>query len=208
MSNKKKKYTVALTAGGLLQHETIAIVDYLIGARLSELKEAIKNSEVLKTNSHASRLRLVTELRRRNKAVISEVWKWLKSNNSNEQKITLFYICLKATPMLFDFQTEVVLGKWRSLDLHLDKNDVLYFFDKKSHYHEEIDQWSDTTRIKTATVIIRILKETGILNNNQLTQIDASNSFWRFFVEQGDPWFLELCLLSKNRREEIMEIFK
>jgi hypothetical protein len=205
MSNKKKKYTVALTAGGLLQHETNAIVEYLIDSKLSELNDAIKNSEVLKTNSQASRIRLVTELRRRNKAVCSDVWRWFKENNSNEQKITLFYICLKATPMLFDFQTEVVLEKWRSLDLHLDKNDVLYFFDKKAQFYEEIDQWSETTRIKAATVIIRILNETGILKDNKLTQIDASNSFWRFFVDQGDTWFLELCLLSKKQRDEIME---
>ena len=177
--NNHTLYSVSLTAGGLLQHETLSVIDYLIESRVSELGEAIKNSDVLKTNSEASRKRLITELRRRDKAVSSEVWKWLKNNSPKEQKISLFYICLKATSLLFDFQSEVVLEKWRSLHLSINREDVLYFFDKKSQNYSELDKWSQTTRIKAATVIIRILKESGILLHGNLKQLEADDSFWR-----------------------------
>ena len=205
----KKDYNaknVSLTAGGLLHNETIAVINYLIEGNFKQLSEVIKNSNILKTNSQSSRNRLVTELRRRDKAINKEVWAWLKNNDSNEQKITLFYICLKSTPLFFDFQSEVVLGKWRSLDLKVSKADVLYFFDRKAQNYSEIDEWSETTREKAATVFIRILRECGILNNNQISRIEASNTFWYFFIKQGDPWFLELCLLPKERRESIMEL--
>jgi hypothetical protein len=61
-----------------------------------------------------------------------------------------------------------------------------------------------TTRIKAATVIIRILKESGILVHGNLKQLEADDSFWRFFVEQGESWFLELCLLPQIRRKKII----
>ncbi len=206
--NLRTEYAISLTAGGLLLHETMSVIDFLIESRISDLNEAIDNSNILKTNSLASRTRIITELRRRNKAVRPDIWTWLKENDENEQKITLFYICLKATPILFDFQTEVVLEKWRALDLFIVKEDVLYFFDKKAQFETEIDKWSETTRIKAATVIIRILRESGILRKNKITPMEAPDSFWLFFVKQDDPWFLELCLLPQNRREQILDLYK
>ena len=63
-----KKIT-AFSVGGLLFNETIAVIDYLIAGKIIELYEVIKNTDVLKTNSEASRLRILSEIRRRDKAV-------------------------------------------------------------------------------------------------------------------------------------------
>jgi len=126
----------------------------------------------------------------------------------NEQQLALFDVCLKASKLLFDFQVEVVLEKWRTLDHIVLKNDALYFIDKKSMDYPEMENWSDNTKEKTATVLIRILNEAGILNESRLNHPDVSDYFWAFFIKQEDPWFLELCLMPKNQRDKIMEIAK
>ncbi len=202
-----KKIT-SFTVGGLLFNETIAVIDYLIAGKIKELNRVIKTTDVLKTNSEASRLRILSEIKRRDKAVNIEVWHYIGNLVKNEQQLALFYVCLKASKLLFDFQVEVVLEKWRTLDHIVIKNDALYFIDKKSMHYPEMENWSDNTKEKTATVLIRILNEAGILNESRLNHPDVSDNFWAFFIKQGDPWFLELCLIPKNQRDKIMEIAK
>lgn len=202
-----KKIT-SFSVGGLLFNETIAVIDYLITGKIKELNKVIKTTDLLKTNSEASRLRILTEIRRRDKAINTEVWHFIGNSVKKEQQLALFYVCLKASKLLFDFQVEVVLEKWRTLDHIVIKNDALYFIDKKSMDYPEMENWSANTKEKTATVLIRILNEAGILNENRLKQPDVSDRFWAFFIKQGDPWFLELCLMPKNQRDKIMEIAK
>ncbi len=202
-----KKIT-AFSVGGLLFNETIAVIDYLIEGKITELNDVIKTTDVLKTNSEASRLRILTEIKRRDKAVNREVWHFIENSLKGEQQLALFYVCLKASKLLFDFQVEVVLEKWRALDHIVIKNDALYFMDKKSVDYPEMEKWTDNTKEKTATVLIRILNEAGILNENRLIQPYVSDHFWAFFIKQGDPWFLELCLMPKNQRDKIMDITK
>jgi len=202
-----KKIT-SFSVGGLLFNETITVIDYLIAGKINELNKVIKTTDVLKTNSEASRLRILSEIRRRDKAVNTEVWHFIGNSVKSEQQLALFYVCLKASKLLFDFQVEVVLEKWRTLDHIVIKNDALYFIDKKSMDYPEMENWSDNTKEKSATVLIRILNEAGILNENRLIQPDVSDHFWVFFIKQGDSWFLELCLMPKNQRDKIMDIAK
>lgn len=202
-----KKIT-SFSVGGLLFNETIAVIDYLIAGKIKKMNEVIKTTDVLKTNSEASRLRILSEIRRRDKAVNTEVWHFIGNSVKSEQQLALFYVCLKASKLLFDFQVEVVLEKWRTLDHVVIKNDALYFIDKKSIDYPEMENWSENTKEKTATVLIRILNEAGILKENRLIQSAVSDRFWVFFIKQRDPWFLELCLMPKNQRDKIMEIAK
>ena len=178
-----KKIT-SFSVGGLLYNETIAVIDYLIAGKIKELNKIIKTTDVLKTNSEASRLRILSEIRRRDKAVNTEIWHLIGNSGKSEQQLALFYVCLKASKLLFDFQVEVVLEKWRALDHIVNKNDALYFIDKKSVDFPEIENWSESTKEKTATVLIRILNEAGILNESRLNQPDDSDRFWVFFIKQ------------------------
>ena len=115
-------------------------------------------------------------------------------------------MCLKTYSILFDFLFDVVLEKWLSRDLEIDKSTVLNFLDKQSSFHPEIDEWTDSTIQKAASVMIKMMKEVGILKNGQLIPLEAPNNFWIKFVELGDPWFLQICLLNKERRDEVTNV--
>ena len=122
---------------------------------------------------------------------------------NHEQKIFLFYTCLKTYSIIFDFIFDVVVEKWLSRDIDVNAGDVLYFLDKKTSNHLEIDQWTATTKQKVATVMIRMLKEVGILRDAKIMALDASDAYWHNFVKIGEPWFLQACLLNKERRDQI-----
>jgi hypothetical protein len=49
------------------------------------------------------------------------------------------------------------------------------------------------------------LREVEILKNKRIGKLpDQPDWFWKYFLEIGEGWFLEACLLSKIEREEIL----
>ena len=199
-------YSASFTAGSLLFEEFNAILDIILKGNIENKKTEIINTNILKINSESSRKRVYSELKKRVKSVPRGIWDLYNDSNDLEKKTVLFYVVLKAHMLLLDFQTEIILSKYRSLNLDTDKNDIDIFLAKKSGNHPEIEQWSDLTRGKIKNTILLILRQAGIIKNNQITPISLSIQFWKKFIEVGDVWFLEVCLLNKNERDQILGI--
>ena len=158
----------------------------------------------MKTNSQASRQRMIQEIKKRYLVVGEKFYGNFDQFTIVEQKLVIFYSCMKTYKILFDFMLDVIIEKWLSMDLEVDIDDVERFLDKKSNVQNDIDGWSSQTRRKIITVLIRMLNEVGMLENNKLVQIEAPDEFWRMFVANNDSWFLEAGLLSKEQREKII----
>lgn len=204
IGNNKVKYSASLTAGSLLFNEFNAILDILCSSAIEKEKERIISENILKINSESARKRTYTEIKKRVKLIDKKLWLHFSRCRDEEKKALLFYVILKSHPMVYDFQTEVVLEKFRTLDLELTKNNIGIFFVKKSTDHPEIESWSNSTREKLKNTILLILSQVNILNRNRINSLDLPVSFWREFLKYGDVWFLELSLLKKSEREKIM----
>ena len=197
-------YLISFTAGGLLYDEFTSLYSYLNEEKINSISKEIKTNTSLKTNSQSARQRIIQEVRKRYIAVNKIAFSNFLDLNQNEQKIFLFYTCLKTYPIIFDFIFDVIIEKWLSRDVFVDKSTVLFFLDKQSATHLEIDDWKETTIQKVASVIIRMLKEVGLVHNGELHQLEAGTTFWYSFVELGDTWFLQACLLNKEKRNGII----
>jgi len=200
---KPNEYLVSFTAGGLLAEETRSVISYLNDAAILDLPTEIKHPQYLHTNAESARQRVVQELKKRYKATGQLVFDVFKDAGLPQQNILIFYTCMKTYQILFDFMFQTVLEKWLSRNLTLDKLDVQHFLDIQSASHPEIDEWTETTREKIETVMIRMLNEVGLLQGGQLHSVDAPDHFWRSFVDFGDPWFLQAMLLNKEQRDRI-----
>ena len=200
---KPNEYLVSFTAGGLLAEETRSVISYLNDAAILNLPTEIKYPQYLHTNAESARQRVVQELKKRYKATGQHVFDVFQEATLQQQNILIFYTCMKAYQILFDFMFQTVLEKWLSRNLTLDKLDVQHFLDIQSASHPEIDEWTQTTREKIETVMIRMLNEVGLLQGGQLHSVDAPDHFWRSFVDFGDPWFLQAMLLNKEQRDRI-----
>ena len=197
-------YLVSFTAGGLLHEETISLSSYYNDDKIESISEQIINNSLMKTNSQASRQRMIQEIKKRYLVVGEKFYGNFDQFTIVEQKLVIFYSCMKTYKILFDFMLDVIIEKWLSMDLEVDIDDVERFLDKKSNVQNDIDGWSSQTRRKIITVLVRMLNEVGMLENNTLVQIEAPDEFWRMFVANNDSWFLEAGLLSKEQREKII----
>ena len=202
--NIESKYSASFTAGALLHAETIALLKYLNDDNISNITEQIKTNTLLKTNSESSRKRIIAEIIKRYYSVNNDVFQLCSKASIDEQKILLFYSCLKTYPLLFDFMFDIVIEKWLSLELIIKSSDMKRFLNKKSSQYPEIDAWSELTHNKISSVSIKILKDAGIYVDKKLTRVNLSPIFLKTFIAWGDPWFLQALLLNKEQRNEIL----
>jgi len=188
----------------LLYDEFSYLIDIIIEGDLLQKKENIIKENILKINSESSRKRVLSEVFKRVQSVPSNLWKFYKTLSDSEKRVLLFYVCLKTYSLLLDFQSEVVLNKHRSFNYELTKNDIDVFFAKKSQVHPEIEVWTESTKEKIKSTILLLLRQAGIMKDNKITPIQIPLSFWKGFLTVGEAWFLELCLLNKNERDQIL----
>lgn len=202
---KSPKY-IAITSGALLLNEFEQLMPILAGNNLeADLLRESKENFLMKVKTESARSRIITEIKRRINFLPNGFWVFYQSASFDQRRILLFFIVLKSYLIAKDFQLEVVLGKWKRLEHQINSFDLQMRLDVLASKNEEIDQWSDSTRLKVITVFIRCLRETGFLVNKKLKKLpEQSPAFWKYFVEIGEPWFLEACLLSKPERDAIV----
>ena len=96
MNKNKSPYTAAITGGGFLYEETLALLPSL-QAEDSErlLHEEAVNNNLLHINAETSRKKAIMEIKRRYESVPASFWNDFKKMDSNDQRVALFYVILK-----------------------------------------------------------------------------------------------------------------
>ena len=120
-----------------------------------------------------------------------------------KKNIYLLYLFKNLQRLVFDFIFDVVIERWLSGNKILNIDDSLFYLDKKSSNHREIENLADSTVKKIGSVMIKMLKDVGMLKDGTLCELEASNDFWNNFIRINEPWFLQACLLNSERRDEI-----
>lgn len=194
-----KKYNTGFTAGSLLLKEAEALIGaindfqaYLDGRE--ELDES-----VVRVKSEVTRRKIVLNLNRRFKTLDdSQFFEIFQRSDSTEKNLLLFYISLKYYSIIADFMLETVRQKWNNLDFILTKEDFKSFLFLKSDTHPELDKLKESTKTKMAQVVLRMLRELGILKGNKLQNQHFDTEPLEFILKNDDQWFLDAILLSNE----------
>ena len=203
MNKNKSPYTAAITGGGFLYEETLALLP-LLQAEDSErlLHEEAMNNNLLHINAETSRKRAIMETKRRYESVHVSFWNDFKEMDSNDQRVALFYVILKTYKICFDFHVNVAIRKWNSISKSIDKDDVMMEFNEIAANDAFVDSWSDNTKDKVAGSYLTILRKVGMLtNDNRLQPLSCGN--YEYYLAKGEPWFLEACLLQPYEIDNI-----
>ena len=195
------EYSVSFTAGALMREESVQIIETVQqGTSLEDV-----DPDVLSVDSRRGRNRKAMEIVKRLQHVERSVWDDVLTRSTAEQCVTLYYCCLKTYRLLFDFHMDVVLPKWQSMDRDLRPHDARRFLERRADQHPEIDAWSASTWEKVRQVMLKMLREAGLLVNDTLESPHLPVEFWNRFVKVGDVWFLEAAFLNESTRTSIVE---
>lgn len=166
-------------------------------------------SDVVDVPSPAGRRRKAREIVRRLSSAPPAVWQDLPERRKEEQQVILYYCCMKTYPLIRDVHFGAVLPAWRSIEAAVHAHDIRRYLEKQSEHHPEINSWSEGTWSKVQQVLRKMLVEARLLSaSGALRRVRLPAPFWRRFAAQGDVWFLEAMLMSKQEREEMLRQLK
>ena len=190
----KSKYDANFTAGGILFNEFTALENMLLSENFEKritIEEEQNNVIGIATNS--ARKRIISEIKRRYNVVPNDFWIHFFEWNENEQKLALFYLCLKTYPLIFDIHFEVTLKKFK-VGNPIDAYDIQMQIDEIASSDEDVATWSDSTYKKINVQYRKALKDVGLWNGERLIKTTNEGSlFWNYFEDHQEAWFLSAC---------------
>ena len=157
---------------------------------------------MLHINSETSRKRIISEVARRYDAMPLSFWNDYKEMSNDDKLVALFFVILKTYKICFDFHVNVVMRKWNSISKNVALEDIMMEFNEIAANDAFVDSWSEGTKKKVASAFLTILRKVGILSDEgSLSSISCSN--FGYYLEIGEPWFLDACLLYPYQIDNI-----
>lgn len=203
MNKNNSPYTAAITGGGFLFEETKILLPLLMADNSEELLQEEKvNNNLLHINAETARSRNISEIKRRYQTMPVSFWNDFQTMSDTDKIVALFYVILKTYKICFDFHVNVAMRKWNSISQSIEKEDLMMEFNEISAKDEFVDSWSDKTKGKVASAYLTILRKVGMLDKDgHLHSLSCDN--YTYYLEKGEPWFLEACLLQPYEIENI-----
>lgn len=202
-------YSASLTGCGLQFNEFNLMLPILLSDdRDALIKKEIENNDTLHINSHKSRSRVIAEYKKRVDAMPRSFWSWYLELDEQAQRIALLYAILKTYRIAFDFHIKATMFKWHSVVQTLSKPDLMLVLSEIAANDDFVDGWTDNTKDRVALAYLTILRQIGMLDpfNAQLKPLKAQPQAYAFYIQHGEEWFLEACLLQSYEIEQIKSV--
>ncbi len=198
--DSKSKYTASFTAGALLFQEFNSVSQFMHDDGLaSVLQTEVHENKYLAIKMQSARKRIIQEMVKRVENAPTGFWGFYTEISEAEQKLALFYLCLKTYYLVFDFHFEVTVPKWKLHANELDVYDIQMRLDRIASDDDTVYNWSEQTKEKLISRYRKILLEAGLMQKDQLIKpMAVSDAFWRFFIGLNEPWFIEACFYNRN----------
>jgi len=161
-------YNAEISAGSLLPGESREISKLLIeGADDEVWHQALVVDNVLQKKSPSSARRMARLIRNRLEAMDVDHWHLILDSSREIVLQALLAAAIKHSKLLEDFMVEVVKEHYHTFKRELSKGDWTAFLEDCESRDSAAASWSDSTKKKLGQVVIRILLESGYLNNSR-----------------------------------------
>lgn len=204
-------YISTFTACSFLYAEFNAVLPLLRSENADILlKEEVVNRNYLMVNNEASARKILLEFKRRYKTVPIAFWDWYDTLDETAQKAALLYVIIKTYKLLFDFHIHVAIKKWNSVDHTLTTNDLQMELLDVSANDEFVDSWSVQTKKKLMSAYLTILRQADMMDSktNELRPLRLMPNEYKYYIENGELWFLDACLLTPMEKDNIINAYK
>jgi len=190
-------YDANFTAGGLLYNEFLSLKNLIESDDFERLiKQEEEQNNLMAVAMLTSRKRILVEVKRRREKTPENFWDHFYNWSEREQKLALFFLCLKTYPLLLDIHLDLTLNKYK-VGSGLEDYDVKMWLDDLSTRDEKVASWSDKTQYKINVQYRKMLKDAGLLSKERLTSpTEVSITFRDYFQSGKESWFLESGFLK------------
>lgn len=160
----KANYNLSFTAASL-RPELVGILaeHFLTTQSWDETKEWALSTNALQCNSATSANRLEREIRPRLQMLTAEQLELLSHAGMDSKTALSWLAAVKKSPFLFDFSSELLRNKLEVFDVTLRPSDYENFIEEHTPQQPLLAKITDTSLDKLRRVLLRMLREVGIL---------------------------------------------
>ena len=188
-------YSAGITAGSLLIHESRTVASLLLnGVEPDEIKSRIISENLFHKRSPQTSKRLCLLILRRLSLVNRKFWLMISDGPQPLTKQALLACSIKHSRLLGDFMRDVLVRRAKTHDDQLHHGDWERFFETCELIDPEVSKLRESTRKKLRQVVIRILIESGYLENYRslkLTPIMIEPDIRKLLVDNQEKYVLK-----------------
>ena len=186
-------YSAAFTGCGFMLDETVALLPALQSPDADGLLRAeVETNHLLQLGKSKTRLRMITEFKRRYAAMPPSFWKWFLTLDRAGQTIALYYCLMRTYLLVKDVHLNVFLPCLKSANPTVVKADVERHICQIAAMDDFVASWSDETKGKIAGSCLSFLRNVGMLNgDDELKPVFVPDGLAAHFMSRGESWYLE-----------------
>ena len=167
-----RPYKMSFSTGGLFINESVEVGRlHIAGEPWRETIARALSEGTASLPKTASQRRTLREIANRLSALTNQELECLtETYDRTEQQALLWLATCRAYRFVQEFAVEVLRDRHLSfrLDLPLESFDMLW--EEKAEWHTELNDISQSTRLKLRQVLFRIMREADILSDNNTIQ--------------------------------------
>lgn len=199
MKKENSPYSAAFTGCSFMMYEMNRMLPLFLADNSEELLlQEMENNQVLLLNSQASRKKYIRELKRRFEAVPRTFWLEYQNMSEAAQRLAIFYVLLSTYRLVLDFHLNVTVKKWNSVDPHIYLDDVAMELSQIAAHDAFVDSWSDNTKNRVVSAYLTFMDQAGLFERKSFElhkAVGVTDNEYDYYVQIGQEWFLEACLL-------------
>ena len=163
----KEKYSMSFTTGGLFHRESVKLAVLFLELKdWDAVREKVLSDNLLQARTLNTSKRVTREIISRLRELSSSELDLLINGDSREQGYLLWIAVCRRYRFIADFAVEVLHEQYISLKTDLQYEDYDSFYNRKSEWHDELDEIRPTTRGKLRQVLFKMLREADLLTNS------------------------------------------
>jgi|SRR6476646_10146618 len=163
------KYSMSFTTGTLFHQESVKVAMLFLESQdWSIVREMVLSKNLLQFRTVNTSKRVCREICSRLKTLNKDELDLLVYGSIQDQGYLLWLAACRRYKFIADFAVEIIREKYISLQFMLSYEDFDFFFNKKSEWHEELDQIKPMTRMKARQILFKMLREADLLTSKNV----------------------------------------
>ena len=181
------QYSLSFTTGAALIREVLAVSVIKKGVdSWKETQTMVLEQNALQARTESTSRKLCGEIIRRLKHLNYGEMELLNTGDEQEQRQLIWLSICRHYTLIRDFSIEVLSHQYDTARYTLNHDDYDVFFNAKADWHDNLESASDLTKSKARQVIFKMLRECGLLNEqNEITHQNMSHRLFALIKQDN-----------------------
>lgn len=186
------RYKLSFTTGGLFIQESTNLVELFLAYKdWLCVEEEVKSKNLLQVKTASASKRVAYEIISRLKCLSLDELALFVDCSFKDKAYLLWSASTRRYEFIKDFAVEVLRDHYVTLKYQVRYEDFDVFYNNKAVWHEELDQITESTRLKLRNNIFRMMKEAQLITaDNFIQHAVLTPSLISNFAEQDSALLL------------------